>query len=129
MSETNNFLIQKHNTQNPHFDLFLEIDGEMLSWIVPNGIPENTKEKKIAVELETNKQGITEEEYIASVKDPYGEGPVELWDKGKFEAATNKNIKIILKPEGDRFIGKYILHVPNWGRWTKRRLWTIEKIS
>jgi len=52
MKETFNFLIQKHNTPHPHYDLYLEVGDELKSWIIPNGIPTIKKEKKVAVENE-----------------------------------------------------------------------------
>ncbi len=128
MSETNNFIIHKHKTPHTHYDLYLQIGEELKSWIVPNSIPDSTKEKKIAVECETNNQPLSKIASSKTFEDSYGAGPVEIWDKGSFEAETNKNIKIIIEPNGSKFKGKYILHVPNWGRWTKNKLWTIEKI-
>ncbi len=47
---------------------------------------------------------------------------------GSYEVETFKNIKIIIEVKGEKLRGKYLFHVPNWGRWTKKRLWTIEKI-
>ena len=128
MSETNNFIIHKHNTTHPHYDFYLQIGEDLKSWIVPKGIPENTGEKKIAVECRSNEQPLSKSAPKKSIEDSYGTGPVEIWDEGTFEVETNKNIKIIIQPDGNKFKGKYIFHVPNWGRWTKNKLWTIEKI-
>ena len=128
MSETNNFIIHKHSTPHPHYDLYLQTGEELKSWIIPDSIPDSTKEKKIAVESESDNQPLSEIASSKKFEDSYGTGPVEIWDKGTFEAETNKNIKIIIKPRGNKFKGKYILHVPNWGRWTRKTLWTIEKI-
>ena len=46
MSETNKFLILNHETDHPHFDFYLQFEDQQLSWIIPNGIPTNKKEKK-----------------------------------------------------------------------------------
>jgi len=128
MSGTNNFTIQKHDTTHPHYDFYLQIGGEVKSWIVPNGIPDNTKEKKIAVECESSYKTLPDAQSSNVIEDAYGTGKARVWDEGVCTLETNKNIKIILEASGKKFNGKYILHIPNWGRWTKRRLWTIEKI-
>ena len=128
MSETSNFLIHKHETPHPHYDFYLKVGGEIKSWIIPNGIPENTKTQKVAIENDPLNQSIQELESQEIIDDPYGEGKAELWDKGSCTLETNKDIKIIIEPLGSKFNGKYLLHVPNWGRSTKKKLWTIEKI-
>jgi bifunctional non-homologous end joining protein LigD len=129
MSETSNFLIYKHNTPHPHYDLYLHVGEEIKSWIIPNGIPENSKNQKVAVESGLFNKSMEELESQETIEDSYGEGKAELWDKGSCKLETNKNIKIIIEPKGNQFNGKYLLYVPNWGRSTKKRLWTIEKIS
>jgi len=128
MKETNNFLIHKHNTPHPHYDLYLEVGDELRSWIIPNGIPENKSEKKVAVENEILKESIADTEAQEMIEDAYGTGKTKLWDKGTYTLETQKNIKIVFNAEGGKFNGKFLLHVPNWGRWTKKRLWTLEKI-
>jgi hypothetical protein len=128
MSETSNFLIHKHITSHPHYDFYLKVGGELKSWIIPNGIPEKTKSQIVAVESGLLIQSIEELELQQMFEDSYGAGKSELWDKGSCTLETNKDIKIIIVPLGDKFNGKYLLHVPNWGRTTKKRLWTIEKI-
>ena len=128
MSETNNFLIHKHKTANPHYDFYLQIGDQLWFWIIPNGIPSNKKEKKVAIQNEFCKSSIGEIESEKEVEDSYGVGKIEKWDKGFFEVETSKNIKIIIEAKGDKLKGKYLFHVPNWGIWTKKRLWTIEKI-
>ena len=128
MKETNNFLIQKHNTPHPHYDLYLQVGDELRSWIIPTNIPEDKSEKKVAIENETLKKSIADTKAQEIIEDAYGKGKTNLWDKGSYKFETNKNIKIIIKAEGNKLNGKYLLHVPNWGRWTKKRLWTLEKI-
>lgn len=128
MSETNNFLIRKHNTPHPHYDFYLQVGDELRTWIVPNGIPSNSKEKKVAVENHNSNESIDNLESQEKFEDSYGVGKAEIWDKGSCKLETNKNVKIIIEARGSKLKGKYLLHVPNWGRWTKKRLWTLEKI-
>ena len=128
MKETFNFLIRKHNTSHPHYDLYLEVGDELKSWIIPYGIPTIKKEKKVAVENEILDEPIDNIESQEIFEDAYGKGKTKLWDKGIYTLETNKKIKIIINAEGNKFNGKFLLHVPNWGRWTKKRLWTHEMI-
>ena len=128
MKGTSNFLIRKHNTPHPHYDLFLQIGEELRSWIIPNNIPHKEKEKKVAVENEILHEALNYIESQEIIEDAYGKGKTKLWDKGTYTLETNKKIKIIINAEGNKFNGKFLLHVPNWGRWTKKRLWTLEKI-
>ena len=78
MSETNNFVIHKHNTLNPHYDLHLELGEESKSWIIPNNIPSVTKEIKIAIESDSAHPDTNSKEVI---EDAYGSGKIELLDQ------------------------------------------------
>jgi bifunctional non-homologous end joining protein LigD len=128
MKETNNFLIQKHLTSHPHYDLYLQIGDELWSWIIPTGIPTNKSEKRVAIENEVLDKPLDETEAQEIIEDTYGKGKTNLWDRGTYTLETQKNIKLVFNAEGTKFSGKFLLHVPNWGRWTQKRLWTLEKI-
>ncbi|MCK5391291.1 MAG: hypothetical protein KAJ31_02600 [Deltaproteobacteria bacterium] len=129
MKETFDFLIRKHNTPHPHYDLFLKVGNELRSWIVPTSIPTNKSDKKVAIEVDVPKQSLEEAEAQEMIEDAYGVGETKLWDKGTYTLDSHKNIKIVFNAEGSKFNGTFLLHVPNWGRWTKKRLWTMEKIK
>jgi bifunctional non-homologous end joining protein LigD len=129
MKETSKFLIRKHNTSHPHYDLFLEVGNELKSWIIPTNIPKNPSDKKVAIEVDVPKQSLEEAEAQEMIEDAFGVGKTKLWDKGIYALETNKKIKIIINAEGGKLKGRFLLHVPNWGRWTKKRLWTMEKIK
>jgi bifunctional non-homologous end joining protein LigD len=129
MKETSKFLIRKHNTSHPHYDLFLEVGNELKSWIIPTNIPKNPSDKKVAIEVDVPKQSLEEAEAQEMIEDAFGVGKTKLWDKGIYTLETNKKIKIIINAEGGKLKGRFLLHVPNWGRWTKKRLWTMEKIK
>ena len=129
MSETNKFLIHKHETAHPHYDFYLQLKDRPMSWIIPNGIPSKKKEKKVAIHKDPPNCSIDDLELEKKIEDSYGEGKITVWDIGSFKIETNKSIKIIIEAKGAKLCGKYLLHIPNWGRWTKKRLWTLEKIS
>ncbi len=128
MKETSKFLIKEHDTAHPHYDLFLEVGNELRSWIIPTTIPTNKSEKKVAIEVDAAKQSLEEAEAQEMIEDAYGIGETKLWDKGTYTLDSYKNIKIVFNAEGTKLSGAFLLHVPNWGRSTKKRLWTIEKI-
>ena len=127
MSGTSSFIIHLHNTDRPHYNLTLEQDGDKSSWVLPNGIPESLNEQKIAIEEHregldlSNKKG-------PSAKDCYGNGELKRWDEGSLDIETRNKIKYIFFVKGKRIKGKYLLHNPGWGRWTKKKLWVLEKV-
>lgn len=124
MKETPSFIIHYHNTKRPHYDITLKKDGEVLTWILPRGIPQQVSDRKIAVE-ESPEVGHEED---SGRNDFYGEGECETWDSGPFSINTENSIKYIFSANGEKFDGKYLLHNPLWGRWTKRKLWVLEKV-
>ena len=127
MNETYSFTIQLHKTNRPHYDLTLEQNGDMRFWILPGGIPEVEKDRKIAIE--ELREDISSNKNPGAIKqDGYGEGEVKTWDSGSYSIESQNSIKTILSVKGKRFKGKFLLHNPGWGRWTKKKLWVLEKV-
>ncbi len=46
------FVIQEHHATRLHWDLRLERDGTLASWAIPNGLPEEPKDNRLAVRTE-----------------------------------------------------------------------------
>ena len=46
------FVIQEHHATRLHWDLRLEHDGALASWAIPNGLPEEPKDNRLAVRTE-----------------------------------------------------------------------------
>lgn len=124
MKETPSFIIHYHNTERPHYDITLKKNGEVFSWILPRGLPEYVSDRKIAVQ----QSAAASHEEDVELRDLYGTGESEIWDSGPFSITTQNNIKYIFSADGNIFKGKYLLHNPSWGRWTKRKLWVLEKV-
>lgn len=124
MKETPSFVINFHKTKRPHYDITLTKDGAVRSWILPGGLPKEVSDRKIAIEESIN----SGEENGTSLKDLYGREGCVRWDSGDISISTENSIKYIFSASGEKFKGKYLLHNPSWGRWTKRKLWVLEKV-
>src|SRR3989304_4813477 len=64
MNGTNRFIIHKHKTTNPHYDLRIEIEGILKSWIIPKTLPAEINEKRLAIEDEDQDPGIIERKAV-----------------------------------------------------------------
>ncbi len=102
------YVIQEHHARALHFDLRLEKDGVLKSWAVPKGVPETSKERRLAVETEDHPY-----EYASFQgtipKGQYGAGTVKIWDKGHYEPKLWENDKIEFTLNGERLHGRYVL--------------------
>src|SRR3954468_10258392 len=50
--ERRRFVIQEHHATRLHWDLRLERDGVLVSFAVPNGLPDEPKDNRLAVHTE-----------------------------------------------------------------------------
>jgi bifunctional non-homologous end joining protein LigD len=117
------FVVQEHHARNHHFDFRLEIDGVLVSWAVPKGIPEDTVAKRLAVHVEDHPLEYGKFEGTIP-KGNYGAGTVAIWDKGTWEPMepgwrkdfAKGTLKFHLR--GDRLNGPFLLarmkEEPNW---------------
>lgn len=117
------FVVQEHHARSHHFDFRLEMDGVLVSWAVPKGVPEEMNAKRLAVHVEDHPldYGGFEGEIP---KGNYGAGTVKIWDKGEWEPLEKSwkrdfakgKFKFIL--HGERLDGPYLLarmkEEPNW---------------
>jgi bifunctional non-homologous end joining protein LigD len=88
--------------------LRLENGGVLKSWAVPKGIPEDSDQKRLAVETEDHPLEYADFEGTIP-KGQYGAGTVTIWDKGVYElkAWNEKMIEFTLK--GQKLRGRYVL--------------------
>jgi len=117
------FVIQEHHARSHHFDFRLEIDGVLVSWAVPKGIPEDLTAKRLAVHVEDHPLEYGKFEGTIP-KGNYGAGDVAIWDKGTWEPMEKNwrkdfakgTLKFHLK--GDRLNGPFLIarmkEEPNW---------------
>ena len=102
------FVVQEHHATRLHWDLRLEHDGVLVSWAVPNGIPEDPDDNRKAVHTEDHPL-----EYLTFEGDipegNYGAGKMTIWDTGTYEAHKWEPRKVVLTFNGERLQGRYAL--------------------
>jgi bifunctional non-homologous end joining protein LigD len=129
MKETHEFAVHKHETPHPHYDLVLVDPEGPRHWIVPGEIPEKYKEMRISIEEGSDSSAGLKSENSKLIQDSYGEGMSELWDSGTYKPEIDKRTKLVIELHGGKLRGKFLLFCPVWGRWTKKRVWILEKIK
>jgi bifunctional non-homologous end joining protein LigD len=102
------FVIQEHHARRLHYDLRLESGGVLKSWAVPKGIPETTRERRLAVETEDHPYEYASFEGEIP-KGHYGAGTVKIWDKGHYAPKLWEDDKIEFTLDGERLKGRYVL--------------------
>lgn len=131
--ESLRFVVQHHLASRDHYDLRLEWNGVLLSWAVPKGPSYNTRDKRLAVQVEDHPLEYRNFEGTIP-KGEYGGGVVMLWDEGSWEPYLNVDeglsegmLKFALK--GSRLRGKWALirMKGKTGETTDNWLWLKEK--
>jgi bifunctional non-homologous end joining protein LigD len=104
------FVVQEHHATRLHWDLRLEHDGVLASWAVPNGIPPDPSENRLAVRTEDHPI-----EYLAFEGEipegEYGAGMMRIWDHGTFDIEKWTDRKVEVTFHGERLTGRYGLFV------------------
>lgn len=107
------FVVQKHDASRLHFDFRLEWDGVLLSWAVPKGPSNNSKDRRLAVQVEDHPFDYKDFEGTIP-KDEYGGGVVMLWDEGEWEPQGDVAKMLIkgdlkMRLKGERMQGRWVL--------------------
>jgi bifunctional non-homologous end joining protein LigD len=100
------FVVQEHNATRLHWDLRLERDGVAASWAIPNGIPEDPRENRLAVRTEDHPLEYLEFEGDIP-KGEYGAGTMRIWDRGTYEPHKFDDDKVEVTFHGERLRGRY----------------------
>jgi bifunctional non-homologous end joining protein LigD len=102
------FVVQEHDATRLHWDLRLERDGTLVSWAIPNGIPDTPKENRLAVHVEDHPLDYIDFEGEIP-EGNYGAGTVRIWDTGTYEVEKWEPKKIMVTFHGERLQGRYAL--------------------
>jgi bifunctional non-homologous end joining protein LigD len=104
--EGGRFVVQQHDATRLHWDLRLEHEGVLASWAVPNGIPPDPADNRLAVHTEDHPL-----EYIdfhgEIPKGQYGAGTMTIWDSGTYELHKWEPRKVEITFHGERLNGRY----------------------
>jgi DNA ligase D-like protein (predicted 3'-phosphoesterase) len=102
------YVIQRHFASHLHHDLRLEFDGVLKSWAIPKD-PMLAEDKKIlAVQVSDHAVEYGLWEGTIPPRN-YGAGKVERWDIGTFETIERTDKKIVIKINGKKLKGTYVL--------------------
>jgi len=104
----NIYVIQKHVATRLHYDLRLEMDGVLKSWVVPKEPPFQSGIKRLAVQVEDHPVEYADFEGIIP-EGEYGAGTVEIWDCGTYKLIDRKEDKLIVDIIGNKLKGNYVL--------------------
>ncbi|MHA1967223.1 MAG: DNA polymerase ligase N-terminal domain-containing protein [Candidatus Hodarchaeales archaeon] len=84
------FVIQKHNSKKNgfHYDLRLEFNGMLISWVLRKIPPVGFGVKRIATPVDGHP--ISWADFSGNIEQGYGKGTVSVWDKGLLEWETER---------------------------------------
>ncbi|MBV9196769.1 MAG: DNA ligase D [Solirubrobacterales bacterium] len=100
------FVVQEHSATRLHWDLRLERDGVLASWAIPNGIPPDPHENRLAVRTEDHPLEYLE--FHGEIpRGQYGAGTMTIWDHGTFEVHKWEERKVEVSFHGERLSGRY----------------------
>ncbi len=100
------FVVQEHDATRLHWDLRLEHDGVAVSWAIPNGIPPDPSENRLAVHTEDHPLEYLEFEGDIPAGE-YGAGTMRIWDRGTYDAHLFDEHKVEVTFHGERLHGRY----------------------
>jgi DNA ligase D-like protein (predicted 3'-phosphoesterase) len=102
------YLIHEHHASHLHWDMRLEMEGVLKSWAIPKEPPTDSKIKRLAVLVEDHPLDYATFEGTIP-EGQYGAGKVIIWDKGTFEVIEKTDKGFVIKINGNKLKGTYVL--------------------
>jgi bifunctional non-homologous end joining protein LigD len=103
---TSRFVVQEHHATRLHWDLRLEHEGVLASWAIPNGIPPDPADNRLAVHTEDHPLEYLEFHGEIPAGE-YGAGTMRIWDRGTFDTHLWNEHKVEITFHGERLTGRY----------------------
>jgi bifunctional non-homologous end joining protein LigD len=100
------FVVQEHHATRLHWDLRLEHDGTLASWAIPNGIPPDRQENRLAVRTEDHPLKYLDFRGEIPAGE-YGAGTMTIWDQGTYQLHKWTQDKVEVSFRGERLQGRY----------------------
>ena len=102
------YVIHEHHARKLHWDLRLEMNGVLRSWVLPKGVLLNPGIKHLAIQVEDH--DLSYADFEGKIPEGYyGAGRVVIWDKGFYELKEQEEHKIEVKIHGNKIKGEYML--------------------
>jgi bifunctional non-homologous end joining protein LigD len=102
------FVVHEHHARRLHWDLRLERDGVLVSWAIPNGIPEDPRQNRKAVHVEDHPLDYID--FKGTIpQGSYGAGEVTIWDSGTYTVEKWERKKLVVAFDGKQLTGRYAL--------------------
>jgi bifunctional non-homologous end joining protein LigD len=123
------FVVQEHHATRLHWDLRLEHEGVLASWAIPNGVPADPSDNRLAVHTEDHPL-----EYLDFHGEipagEYGAGTMRIWDQGTFETHLWDDKKVEVTFHGERLSGRYgLFPIGQRGREGSEKDWMIHRMD
>lgn len=107
------FVVHKHHASRLHYDFRLGMNGVLRSWAVPKEPSDDTKVKRLAVQVDDHELSYADFEGVID-EGSYGAGRVEIWDKGEYEIVEQEEGFLRIKLHGKRMQGTWKLIRTNY---------------
>ncbi len=102
------FVVQEHHARKLHWDLRLEMNGVLKSWALPKEPPTSKGIKRLAIPTEDH--DLSYANFEGRIPEGmYGAGIVKIWDKGSYDLIEKGEDKIVVKLNGRKLKGEYVL--------------------
>jgi bifunctional non-homologous end joining protein LigD len=102
------FVVHEHHARRLHWDLRLERGGVLVSWAIPNGIPEDPRHNRKAVHVEDHPLDYID--FAGTIPEgSYGAGEVKVWDSGTYAVEKWERGKVVVAFDGEQLQGRYAL--------------------